>query len=91
MQLLAMIMRSQKELKAEYSEYIASHAAIKTIVSSFMTAALLEKPENVFQFARAHFAGRQSEYTPQESSTFPFVLVGPSGVGKRTLMERLQM
>lgn len=64
---------------------------IKDILNGFMTAALLEKPEDVFLFARAHFAGADAEYVPQDSRALsPFALTGPAGVGRSTLIRKLQ-
>jgi len=83
--------KHKTKLKAEYSGYIASHREIKTVLNGFMTAALLEKPDNVFEFARAHFAGLQAEFCPQDAGTLvPLVLTGPPGVGKKSLVKRLQ-
>lgn len=42
----------KKELKEGYRGYVARNRDIKDILNGFMTSALLEKPENVFEFAR---------------------------------------
>lgn len=79
------------QLKTGYSAYLYLHPEVKTVVSKFMTAALLEKPENVFEFARKHFVGDDPGFFPQDIRELaPLVFLGPGGVGKRTLMSRLQ-
>lgn len=81
----------KRGLKDGYSGYIAKNREIKDILNGFMTQALLEKPENVFEFARKHFAGVQAEYAPQDAGTLvPLVITGTPGVGKKTLVLRLQ-
>ena len=42
----------KKELKEGYRGYVARNRDIKDILNGFMTQALLEKPENMFEFAR---------------------------------------
>lgn len=81
----------KRQLKTGYSAYLYLHPEVKTVVSKFMTAALLEKPENVFEFARKHFVGDDPGFFPQDIRELaPLILLGPGGVGKRTLMSRLQ-
>ena len=83
--------KRKAQIKKGYSTYIDKHPEIKTVVNGFMTAALLEKPENIFEFARTHFSGLQAEYAPQDAGTLhPLVITGPPGVGKQTLVQRLQ-
>lgn len=61
------------------------------MLNDFMCATLLEKPENIFEFARAHFSGLQAEFRPQDAGTLvPLVITGPPGVGKKTLISRLR-
>jgi guanylate kinase len=82
---------TQAELKNDYSRYLAKNQDIKNALNGFMTAVLLEKPDNVFQFARSHFAGLQAEFCPQDAGTLiPFIITGPPGVGKNTLVLRMQ-
>lgn len=81
---------TQTELKIGYSDYIAKNQEVKTILNDFMCATLLEKPDNIFEFARAHFSGIQAEFRPQDAGTLvPLVVTGPPGVGKKSLLTRL--
>lgn len=88
---IAELNQRKAQLKDEYSKYLAKNQDIKNVLNGFMTSVLLEKPDNVFEFARSHFAGVQAEYCPQDAGTLiPLVLTGPPGVGKNTLILRLQ-
>ena len=83
--------RRKTELKQGYSEYISKHQDVKSVLNDFMCACLLEKPTNIFEFARQHFSGLQAEFRPQDAGTIvPLVITGPPGVGKKTLISRLQ-
>ena len=65
---LSLLNERKNELKGEHEEYVNEHPELKTLLSSFMTAVLMEKPENVLDFARAHFAGISSvDATPSSS------------------------
>lgn len=51
------ILNERKEaLKKEHEAYVDAHPEIKTLLSSFMSALLLEKPSDVLAFACDHFA-----------------------------------
>lgn len=51
------ILNERKEaLKKEHEAYVDAHPEIKTLLSSFMSALLLEKPSDVLAFAKDHFA-----------------------------------
>ena len=45
----------QARIKASHNEYLASHPELKTLVSDFMAALLMEKPDDPVEFARVHF------------------------------------
>mmetsp|Transcript_24074 Transcript_24074/g.31352 ORF Transcript_24074/g.31352 Transcript_24074/m.31352 type:complete len:283 (-) Transcript_24074:514-1362(-) len=88
---IAELNERKAQLKTGYSRYLAENQDIKNVLNGFMTSVLLEKPDNVFEFARTHFAGIQAEYCPQDAGTLlPLVITGPPGVGKNTLILRLQ-
>jgi guanylate kinase len=71
-------------IKREHNEYIDGHPEIKGILNDFMSAVLLEKPDNVFEFANEHFAELAPEHAQGVSAAGfqPMVVCGPSGVGK---------
>jgi guanylate kinase len=69
----------------ENEKYLADHAEVKDIVKGFLAALLKDKPSNVFAFTKDHF----SKLQPKDVKHAPLVIVGPSGVGKGTLITRL--
>ncbi|TMW63563.1 hypothetical protein Poli38472_002504 [Pythium oligandrum] len=80
------ILNERKEaIKKEHLAYVDSHPEIKTLLSSFMSALLIEKPTDVLSFAKEHFA----TYKPNYADLSPIVIAGPSGVGKGTLINKL--
>jgi len=56
-----------------------------------MSACLLEKPDNIFQFASEHFAelSPHNAVVVSSSGYQPVLVCGPSGVGKGTLIKLL--
>jgi len=80
------ILNDRKEaIKKDHLIYVDAHPEIKTLLTSFMSAVLLEKPQDVVAFAKEHFA----TYKPSHGGLEPLVIAGPSGVGKGTLISRL--
>ncbi|RLN98631.1 hypothetical protein BBJ28_00024786 [Nothophytophthora sp. Chile5] len=78
------ILNERKEvLKKDHAAYVEAHPEIKTLLSGFMAALLLEKPQDVAAFAAEHF----SAFKPPHAE--PLVIAGPSGVGKGTLINLL--
>uniref|UniRef100_A0AAV1U5B3 guanylate kinase n=1 Tax=Peronospora matthiolae TaxID=2874970 RepID=A0AAV1U5B3_9STRA len=73
-------------LKQEHAAYVEAHPEIKKLLSGFMSALLLEKPQDVVAFATTHFSASQSIPHAQLE---PIVIAGPSGVGKGTLINLL--
>ncbi|CAI5724067.1 unnamed protein product [Hyaloperonospora brassicae] len=73
-------------LKHEHAAYVEAHPEIKTLLSGFMSALLLEKPQDVAAFATTHFSAMRPFHRAQLE---PIVIAGPSGVGKGTLINLL--
>lgn len=46
----------QAELKSAHREYVARHPELRSILNDFVSAVLTEKPADVVEFARQHFA-----------------------------------
>ena len=79
------------QLKQSYNDYLAGHPEIRSILNDFMCATLLEKPDNVFQFAQNHFAGLAPPAIDEGPPLQPIlVLTGPVAVGKATIAGRLK-
>lgn len=82
---LSLLNERKEALKKEHTAYVDEHPEIKTLLSGFMSALLLEKPQNVVAFAVEHF----SAFKPPHTELEPIVIAGPSGVGKGTLINLL--
>lgn len=50
----------QAAIKSAHNDYLASHPELKTLISDFMAALLMEKPKDVYQFATSHFAAYEA-------------------------------
>lgn len=72
------------EIKSKHVEYLEAHPELNHLLSDFMSAVLLDKPKNIFDFARTHFYAMDISRGPR-----PLVVCGPSGVGKGTLIKML--
>lgn len=53
------------------------------MLNDFLSSVLLNKPDDVFVFAKEYF----SPFNPTPLKGKPIILVGPSGVGKNTLVK----
>ncbi|KDO23729.1 hypothetical protein SPRG_10507 [Saprolegnia parasitica CBS 223.65] len=82
---LSILNERKEEIKRDHLEYLDAHPELKTLMSSFMCAVLMEKPADVVAFAKAHF----DALAPMKIAPAPLVIAGPSGVGKGTLINRL--
>ncbi|CAG9325216.1 unnamed protein product [Blepharisma stoltei] len=65
-------------------DYITQHPELQQILNDFITELLNHKPQDITTFAREYFS--KSSPTP---SLNPLALIGPSGVGKSTLIKAL--
>lgn len=52
---LSVLNERKVELTKEHEQYLEKHPELKTLLSSFMCAVLMEKPNDVIEFAREHF------------------------------------
>jgi guanylate kinase len=82
---LSQLNQRKDELKSLHQEYLNDHPEIPRMLSDFMSATLLDKPDDVFLFAAEHFGTFESA----DGGYRPIVFSGPSGVGKSTLVGML--
>ena len=54
--LLVSTLLLQETIANEHNEYLQGHTEIQQILNDFVSAALVEMPDDVFHFARKHFA-----------------------------------
>ena len=82
-EVLAYLSTRKDELMQQHDEYIADHLEIREVLNDFLSSVLLSKPEDVFVYAKEYF----HPFNPTPQKNKPLILVGPSGVGKRTLID----
>ncbi|RHY04929.1 hypothetical protein DYB36_003641 [Aphanomyces astaci] len=52
---LSILNERKEEIKHDHNAYLDGHPELKTLLSSFMSAVLIEKPSDVLGFAKDHF------------------------------------
>jgi len=82
-EVLAYLSTRKVELMDQHDEYITEHPEIREVLNDFLSSVLLNKPDDVFVFAKEYF----HPFNPTPLKNKPLILVGPSGVGKRTLID----
>jgi len=84
-EVLAYLSTRKDELMDQHDEYITEHPEIREILNDFLSSVLLHKPDDVFVAGKEYF----HPFNPTPLKNKPLILVGPSGVGKRTLIDLL--
>jgi len=82
-EVLAYLSVRKDELIQSHSEYIEIHPEIREVMNDFISSVLLHKPDNVFVYAKEYF----HPFNPTPMQSKPLIVVGPSGVGKKTLIQ----
>jgi len=73
------------ELIESHEEYVQSHPEIREVLNDFLSSVLLHKPDDVYVYAKEYF----HPFNPTPLRGKPFIIVGPSGVGKNTLVQAI--
>ena len=58
----------QEEIKRANSSYLGEHPELKNLIADFTAAILMQKPDDVFKFARDHFSVFLKDSTPKDAS-----------------------
>lgn len=67
-------------------QYLSDHPEIKLLLNDFLSSCLTHKPDDLFKYTKEYF----SIFTKDEPEvTKIIVVIGPPGVGKGTLINRL--
>eukprot|EP01112_Ceratiomyxa_fruticulosa_P022602 TRINITY_DN8331_c0_g1_i14.p1 TRINITY_DN8331_c0_g1~~TRINITY_DN8331_c0_g1_i14.p1 ORF type:complete len:270 (-),score=47.47 TRINITY_DN8331_c0_g1_i14:98-907(-) len=77
--------QEEKKLKVDHEQYLRNHPELNNIMVDFMNECLIQRPDNVYKFARDYFG----TFVKATHSFSPLVVAGPSGVGKGTLIDKL--
>lgn len=70
----------KEEIKLEHIEYIKSHPELRDILNDFISSLLLDKPENIYTYAKEYFSFFNVDKKKEQSRLL--IICGPSGVGK---------
>lgn len=81
----------KNRLKDQNSKYLDKHPELHSLVDDFVASVLKEKPRDIIQHGFEFFS-KLKNVNPSgvEDQTMPFVICGPSGVGKGTIIEKLK-
>jgi len=82
-EVLAYLSVRKDELIDSHSKYVADHPEIREVLNDFLSSVLLSKPDDVFVYAKEYF----HPFNRAPLKYKPLILVGPSGVGKKTLID----
>lgn len=86
-ELLTYFHATKDSITEEHREYLLNHPEIRQIMQDFLSKLLLNKPDNIHEFANEYFSYFKAEV--KETGIKPLVICAPSGCGKGTLIGRL--
>ena len=72
-------------MNASHNNYISEHPELREILNDFLSAVLLNKPDDVYLFAKEYF----HPFNPTPVKDKALILCGPFGVGKKTIINYL--
>ena len=84
-EILAYLSTRKQKLIDSHNSYIVQHPEMREILNDFMSSVLLNKPDDVYLFAKEYF----HPFNPAPVKEKPFIVCGPFGVGKETLRKRV--
>ena len=74
-----------KEIIENHESYLLEHPEMREILNDFLTSVLLNKPDDVYLFAKEYF----HPFNPTPVKDKPFIVCGPYGVGKKILRKKV--
>jgi len=75
----------KQQLIESHEEYTSKHPEMREILNDFLSSVLLNKPDDVYLFAKEYF----HPFNPTPVKDKPFIVCGPFGVGKKTLRNKV--
>lgn len=98
-----MVFTDEKQKRSqEHREYLKKHPEVGEILTDFVADVLAKQPEDIASFAKAHFGSLSGTTTTttkkekaaagqqqQQQQLRPIVVMGPSGVGKGTVIKKM--
>ena len=64
---MCLFLATQEDLKGSYQEYMRQNPELRAMLADFMQALLIQKPDNVYEFAREFFAPFAKDTVPKPS------------------------
>jgi guanylate kinase len=83
--ILAYLSTRKQKLIESHGDYISHHPEMREILNDFLASALLNKPDDVYLFAKEYF----HPFNPTPVKDKPFIVCGPFGVGKKSLRKKV--
>lgn len=80
-EILAYLSTRKQKLIDSHTSYISQHLEMREILNDFLSSVLLNKPDDVYLFAKEYF----HPFNPTPVKYKPFIVCGPCGVGKEVL------
>ncbi|CAM9447698.1 unnamed protein product, partial [Choristocarpus tenellus] len=77
----------KNDMASGYRGYLERHPELTLMLDEFIKKVLLEKPDDVYAFAKSYFVDPNAG--DHITRVAPVVIAGPSGVGKGTIIRRL--
>ena len=84
-EILAYLSTRKQKLIDSHGSYIVEHPEMREILNDFMSSLLLNKPDDVYLFAKEYF----HPYNKTPVKNKPIIVCGPFGVGKKTLRTKV--
>jgi hypothetical protein len=84
-EVLAYLSTRKLKLIESHQSYILDHPEMREILNDFLSSLLLNKPDDVYLFAKEYF--HPFNTTPVKNK--PLIICGPFGVGKQTLRKKV--
>lgn len=84
-EILAYLSTRKQKLIDSHESYISQHPEMREILNDFLSSVLLNKPDDVYLFAKEYF----HPFNPTPVKDKPIIICGPFGVGKKTLRKKV--
>ena len=85
-EVLSFLSMRKEDLMSTHVTYLKCHPELTEVLNDFLSSLLLHKPDDLHLFAKDYF----SSFNKNPHKYKPLIVVGPSGVGKSTLINYIR-